>query len=46
MWPNGSKSVQIEATLDSFQKTVYEITNSDIQSRAKPTYKHSLDNDG
>ena len=46
MWPDGSKSVQIEATPDSFRKTAYEITNSDIRSRAKPTYKYSLDNNG
>ena len=46
MWPDGSKSVQIEANLDSFRKTAYEITNSDVRSRAEPTYKHSLDNNG
>jgi len=46
MWPDGSKSVEIEATPDSFLETAYEVTDSDIWSRAKPAYQYTLDNNG
>jgi len=38
--------IWIEAIPDSFLETVYEVTDSDIRSRAKPAYQYTLDNNG
>jgi len=46
IWPNGSESLQIEAAVDLLQKKRYEITDSDVRSRAKPAYEHSMNNYG